>query len=254
MIKHIHLEDFRGFENYDIDFKSGVNLLIGDNGSGKTSLLRSVILALNSFFTGFSDENTTCTGISVDDFRYTISGEEKSMTQPVTIKFDVDDFKDLKVVRKTKKGGTTYPGAATKEYMDYLRTLQMLVASEIKNKTRRTSLPLFANFQTDDIHGSIQKVEAEKFKEYYVSPSFGYYLTLKGGFFSKYWIKRLIVLGEGGKGEEEVNIVKQAIVDCLGPHGCNIISEVEIRPKKGYVYFHFTDGRESALRGSLRWL
>lgn len=52
MLQHIHLENFRCFEHYDIDFTSGVNLLIGDNGSGKTSIIKAVILALNSFSKG----------------------------------------------------------------------------------------------------------------------------------------------------------------------------------------------------------
>lgn len=88
MLQHIHLENFRCFEHYDIDFKSGVNLLIGDNGSGKTSIIKAVILALNSFFKGFSDENTTCTGIGIDDFNHTVNDGAKSMTLPVSISFD----------------------------------------------------------------------------------------------------------------------------------------------------------------------
>lgn len=78
MLQHIHLENFRCFEHYDIDFTSGVNLLIGDNGSGKTSIIKAVILALNSFFKGFSDENTTCTGIGIDDFNHTVNDGAKA--------------------------------------------------------------------------------------------------------------------------------------------------------------------------------
>ena len=44
-LKKIKLQDFRNYENLELDFSPGVNLIVGDNAQGKTNLLESVIYA-----------------------------------------------------------------------------------------------------------------------------------------------------------------------------------------------------------------
>ncbi len=45
-IKKLKLENFRGFENIDIDFDDNLNVFIGKNGSGKTSVLDAIAFNL----------------------------------------------------------------------------------------------------------------------------------------------------------------------------------------------------------------
>jgi predicted ATP-binding protein involved in virulence len=47
-IKHLKIENIRGIKTFDMDFPkpAGWHVLIGDNGSGKTSIMRSISLAL----------------------------------------------------------------------------------------------------------------------------------------------------------------------------------------------------------------
>ena len=51
-MKTISLSGFRCYDKIDIQFASGFNLIVGDNASGKTSLLRAARFALSSFFSG----------------------------------------------------------------------------------------------------------------------------------------------------------------------------------------------------------
>lgn len=44
MIKQLSLSCFRSFSNHSIDFSPGLNVLIGENGSGKTSVLEAIYL------------------------------------------------------------------------------------------------------------------------------------------------------------------------------------------------------------------
>ncbi len=44
MISSIHIEGFRGFERFDMEELGHVNLLVGTNNSGKTSLLEALHL------------------------------------------------------------------------------------------------------------------------------------------------------------------------------------------------------------------
>lgn len=242
LLTKIEFNGFRCFSEYSLDFRRGVNLLIGDNGSGKTSVIRGVVLALNAFFKGFSDENTSCAGIALDDFNHSVANESKSLTRPVEIVFATEgNNEEVSIVRGSKKTATTYKNA--KEFNGQNRELYYSVAEEDGNH-RSTPLPLIAFFATDDIHSKVGNVNGKAFKDYYLTPSFGYYFCLKGGFLAKYWINRMLVLKEGGKGEEELTVVVNALKNALGENGCGVIRDVDIRPKQGYVYFIFTDGRE----------
>ena len=45
-VKKIHLVNYRGIEDLTIEFEAGVNLIIGNNGAGKSSLLGGISFAL----------------------------------------------------------------------------------------------------------------------------------------------------------------------------------------------------------------
>ncbi len=49
-IDHLSVTDFKNFSNLSIDFNPGVNLFVGTNGSGKTSILEAINVALGAFF------------------------------------------------------------------------------------------------------------------------------------------------------------------------------------------------------------
>lgn len=43
MITHLHLKNFAAFTELDIDFSPGINIIIGENGTGKTQLLKAIL-------------------------------------------------------------------------------------------------------------------------------------------------------------------------------------------------------------------
>jgi len=49
-IKRISLKNYKAFENLEIELRPGVNLIVGDNGAGKTSMLDGIAVALGGLF------------------------------------------------------------------------------------------------------------------------------------------------------------------------------------------------------------
>ena len=52
--KEVEIKNFKGIAAMKLMFKPGVNLLIGENGVGKTSVLEALTIALSDFFNGIS--------------------------------------------------------------------------------------------------------------------------------------------------------------------------------------------------------
>lgn len=269
-MKDITIKNFRCYEEKSMEFRSGINLLIGDNSVGKTSLLRACNLAINSFFSGFSDENTVWKSADDDDFREVESEQIiENENKPINITFHLSDEdlppltlaegnvvptcwkdeetgkdNDLTIEKKSKKNVRNLV-TGLKYLKDYAATLQSnAVIIENGNAEQLNALPVYAYFTTEDIH-TIRKFDKEKknFKKYPQKPSFGYFESFDSKGLLDCWIKRLLVLKEAKKGNEEIENVRNAIKSALGAEGCGIIDDIEIRQNDGEVIFILSDGR-----------
>lgn len=270
-MRQIIIKNFCCYEEKVIRFRRGINLLIGDNSVGKTSLLRVCNLVMNAFFSGYSDENTVWKSADDDDFREIKSEDMVDNDLPINITFDLDkeDLPDIVLEGgKTVSLQTNEPeveeGCArfyiekkskknARNLVTGLKNLKafssMLQQSShtINNGAaiQKNALPLFAYFTTEDIH-TTRKFDKEKknFKKYPQKPSFGYFESFDCKGLLDCWIKRLLVLKEAKKGESEIECVRKAVVRSLGPEGCGIIDDMDIRHNDGEVFFHYCDGRE----------
>ncbi len=51
MIADIHLQQFRSYDDASFEFRDGVNIIVGPNGSGKTNLLEALqVVAVGSSY------------------------------------------------------------------------------------------------------------------------------------------------------------------------------------------------------------
>jgi predicted ATP-binding protein involved in virulence len=262
-MQDITIKNFRCFDEMTMSFRPGINLLIGDNSVGKTSLLRACNLVINSFFSGMSDENTVWKSADNDDFRVVAADDTMlSDDQPIHIGFHLGEH-DVMPVRRSGVGNWTFPYTeqltiekkskknarnlvtGLRSLKNYAATLQThAVVKEGKNLVQYNPLPVYAYFTTEDIH-TIRKFDKEKrkFTQYAQKPTFGYFESFDAKGLLDCWLKRLLVLSEGRTGGVEISIVRSAIQEALGERGCQIIHDMEIRPNVGQVIFRLMDGR-----------
>lgn len=259
-MKDITISNFRCYNNTTMEFRKGINLLIGDNSSGKTSLIRACNFVANSLFCGYSDENTVWKSVDDDDFKLNIDANNTILPeQPVSISFhlatwDLNPIKaddalvsfdydtQLHIEKKSKKN--------SRNLLTGLSTLKTYAATLYSNShlkigdavVQQNVLPVYACFTTEDIHAS-RKIDRQKFKEYAQKPSFGYFECYDCRGLFDYWLERLLVLQEAEIGEQEIECVRKAISKCFGVNGAGIIEDMVIRPIRGKVFFKYTDGR-----------
>lgn len=259
-MKKINLENFRCFNSFDLSFKPGINLLIGDNASGKTSIFRACRHVLSAFFSGFSDDNTKWYGIDNSDFMIIRNDGVLLPDKPIKIGFDFDGFNHIVSVddnimpftieKKSRKNSRALVSGFS-EYRRYAKHLYDNMYDSDNN--RLAQLPVFVAFSTEDIHTKRQ-INHEKFKSYAQKATFGYYECLSGGGCFNYWVERLIVLDEGENKlpvdsdlmksvAQEKRLVISALLNSLGHNGCDIINDIAVHSKQGKVYFTLKDGR-----------
>ncbi|MEZ8834752.1 AAA family ATPase [Vibrio cyclitrophicus] len=150
-LKTLTLENFRGFKRFECDFQPGINVLVGLNGFGKSSLLDAVMLAYAQFIGGFGTASSK--NISDADIHMTkhLLGEteddgfnmEYQLPTSVTIDTYPSEWHDFPEswarVRNTLKGGTSNPSEPKK----CAHNLQSLVRSN-----EPVTLPLFSYYGT----------------------------------------------------------------------------------------------------------
>lgn len=91
-LQKLTINNFKIFENIEVTFHEGFNLLLGDNGVGKTTILEAAAAAMGGFLAGMEDVATR--NIYVGDIRYHIEKDSngipnKSYHYPVEVSCDL---------------------------------------------------------------------------------------------------------------------------------------------------------------------
>lgn len=68
-LQSIDIKNFRGIDHCHLTFKPGFNLLIGENGCGKTSILEAIAVGMGGFLTGVANAKVKARHFSMDEVR-----------------------------------------------------------------------------------------------------------------------------------------------------------------------------------------
>lgn len=91
LLQKITIQNFRGIAEKEIEFKPGFNLIKGENGKGKTSILEAIAVGLGGFIAGFDGVATR--HFSKEEIRkqYILLGDgsyDEKMVMPMEVKMD----------------------------------------------------------------------------------------------------------------------------------------------------------------------
>ncbi|AEH63591.1 AAA family ATPase [Zymomonas mobilis] len=138
--KKISIKNFRGIQNADFDFCNKVNLIVGINGAGKTSVLDSIALLLSWLINRTLNKNSS--GQPINDLSIRNGCREAALS--ITVNYDNQDFNWMLV-----KTGRGLNARSQKSELSLLAALSKRFQIELDNKNDEASLPLFVYYPVD---------------------------------------------------------------------------------------------------------
>lgn len=242
-LKKITLSNFRKFVDFELELKPGVNILIGDNATGKTSILEGLKVILGSFFYGVNSANVTAPSIIRDkDVRFSQSNvgqlerfyPTRVEAKGVFNQKEVSWFREL----KTAKGRTTTTSG--------LGELISLIEDE---RSLIKEYPVLSHYSTARLH--TERKQTTKYKK---DDRFeGYFNSLA----SSSSVSRFIdwfenedrTSYEEGVKTSALKIVSEAIENCLPEKGLTIsysakLTQIILKDSEGNItpYNMMSDG------------
>lgn len=186
IIKNIHIENFKGIVSKDFSFNNQFTVLIGVNGTGKTSILDAISLAigtiLNKTGASFGYRGTKSRPLFEDEIRKVIVSQNNIEYTKVVLSGEfIHDNQTLKWLRQSTNARNLDTKNANK--------LTNLGDKFVQNIQSNTNLPLFVHHTTARLWGTIyDKSKAGKIS----SRLDGYYACLDSRSIQNiffYWFK-----------------------------------------------------------------
>lgn len=219
-ISKVTLKNYRCFKNIEVYFHEKLTVIVGSNGSGKTSILEGTAVSIGTMFTGL--DSVAGINIGKKDARleaYHMGESEEVQAQyPVEIAADgIVDGNEMKWLRSlnSESGSTTIKEA--KSMIDIAKNYQ----KRLRAGDKELVLPIIAYYGTGRLWDDHRKKKADTFKEN--TKTNGYINSLDGAaninlmmdWFRKKTIQMLQKSAFGLDSTLELTVVYQAMGICL---------------------------------------
>lgn len=113
-ISDISIKNFRNYESLNLDFKDGINIIIGNNGQGKTNLLESIyVLGITKSHRSFIDNNLIQKGKKISKIKGNIVINNIS--------------KNLEIILKSKEKNLKIDNNMIKKNSDYISNMNLII-------------------------------------------------------------------------------------------------------------------------------
>lgn len=233
-LEKLIVKNFRSFKELSVSFEQDYTILIGVNGSGKTSVLDAAALALGGFLAGLDGVETN--SLHLEDVRYAMYEQGSSVTRERQYPLIVEGHMNLQPSHElvwsrelnSDRGRTTSRHA--KSIMDYAASLQ----KQIRDGSPDVVLPLIAYYGTGRLWARKQTraAKAAKRRLGLSSRIRGYKDCLDAASNVQMmleWFEKMTYLQlQEGKVIPELHAVEKAMADCYAEMG-DRASAVQVR-------------------------
>ena len=150
-IDQIIIHNFKNFDDVEINFNSGVNLFVGSNGSGKTSMLEAINVALGGFFA--SQEPKMQRMIGFDEIK--ITNGKRELTTTISAKSEGIGKWTRTIKRNTKSNDKKDIKFASNYGEKYFKLFE--------NNEDRTQAPIIAFYSTQRLFKDANQSGKQKY-------------------------------------------------------------------------------------------
>lgn len=215
-ISKISLRNYRKFEKIDIEFDKKLSVLIGKNGTGKTSILEALTVAAGTFF--FALDGVSSIGIRAADAynKYFSIGEDIDVQKQFPVEIVAKGSIEGKKI-EWKRALNSLGGKTTSIDAKDMTSISTSYQERLMNGDVSLKLPLVAYYGT----GRLWDDHREKWSGIYKQNTRinGYIDCLDGRANVKLlleWFKRMTIKGnQNGKPNETYLAVKGAMEKCF---------------------------------------
>jgi len=208
-LNKLRLKNFRGFEEITIDFQPHFNIIIGENGCGKTAVLEGLSIAAASFFLGI--DGVSSREIQSDDIHLSNYKDNIEPQFPVQVECWGEIASESLAWLRERKGSNN---KTTVVKAKNIKTL----AQQIQDKVRagkNLNLPVIAYYSTNRlwINGKETSfvTKGSRFRGYYN----GLNPTSNNVLFTQWFKGKELVALQQGKEPFELKVVRNAVSRCL---------------------------------------
>lgn len=192
MLKHIKVTNFRSLDNFSMDLNEGLNVIIGENDAGKTSLIDSIKILFNESrieHEDFRDEEKNVTiEIDTDDTTYRMSVEPKTLNTVLESKPSSETCEKI----YTEINSEDFKEKTEEEQRDILREHCKIFGIGSKSNSKIETLTNNLNSKLDEIETANSFI-SQKSLNYPISFLDGKEFENMNSFFEKTFFKELKV-------------------------------------------------------------
>lgn len=160
ILKKLHITNFKMFEEIKLEFKPGFNLLLGDNGVGKTTVLEAATVAVSGFLAGMEDVATR--NIYKKDVHYRIvkdnNGIPNRLYKEIVEVESTINYEGIDYTWSRAKKGVAGSSRTSINPRDILK-----VSRDLINSTENKTLPLIS-YQSASRHWISARSDANEKK------------------------------------------------------------------------------------------
>lgn len=213
MIQHLYIKNYRGFEEKEFYLHQSFNVIIGDNGTGKSTLLQALQVAAGSFFLGLPKVNRR--HIQENEIRFAINriSKQSEYFTPTIVQAtgSINSNENLTWRRVIPEYGKSNSTRA--EDVGNIRDIASDYAKSL-NKVDRPQLPIIAFYGVKQLGGS--DVRKKRVKKNRVIIRDGYYNALGAKVDENVFTQWFYYYEEELKEGLEFEGTYQAVIEAIG--------------------------------------